>query len=191
MNVIWSSIMCFCLFYSIISGRVDEVINSFFNAFDSSLKTCISVACLIVFFNGVFSVADESGLIKKISVLFKRISKIIFKEVKDEEIIDLISLNIAANLLGLGISTTPIVFKILDKMKEKFENKKLLIKNICLLAILNISGFSLFPLTVLSIREKYESNLGIIVWIMIVLITFFESLISLFLFRNINYELLD
>ena len=191
MNIIWSVLMCFCLFYSIISGRVDLVVDSFFDAGDTALKTCINVSCLIIFFNGVFNVAIESGLIKKIAFLFRKICSFIFKDIKNKEIIDLISLIISANLLGLSVATTPIVFKVLDKMKKEIENKKILKKNICLLAVLNISGFTLFPLTILSIREKYGSNLGIIVWLLIVLLTFVESVISIFLIRKMNYELFD
>ena len=110
---------------------------------------------------------------------------------KIEKIFNLISLIISANLLGLSVATTPIVFNVLDKMKDEIENKKILKKNICLLAVLNISGFTLFPLTILSIREKYESNFGVVVWLLIVLLTFFESFISIFLIRKMNYELFD
>lgn len=191
MNIIWSVLMCFCLFYSIVSGRVDLVVDSFFDAGDTALKTCVNISCLIIFFNGVFNVAIESGLIKKIAFLFRKICSLIFKDIDNKEIIDLISLIISANLLGLSVATTPIVFKVLDKMKNEIKNKKILKKNICLLAVLNISGFTLFPLTILSIREKYGSNLGIIVWLLIVLLTFFESVISLFLIRKMNYELFD
>ena len=191
MNIIWSILMCFCLIYSIVSGRVNAVIDSFFDAGDTALKICISVSCLIVFFNGVFNVAIESGLIKKISFLFRKISSCLFKDIKNQETIDLISLIISANFLGLSVATTPMVFKVLDKMKKEIENKQILKKNICLLAVLNISGFTLFPLTILSIREKYGSNFGIIVWLVIVIITFVESVISLFLIRKMNYELFD
>lgn len=191
MNLIWSILMCFCLVYAIITGRIDDVINSFFKAGESALKTCINVSCIIIFFNGVFNIALESGLIKKISFLFKRISKFIFKDIKNDEIIDLISLNFSACFLGLGIATTPIAFKILDKLKEEVNEKNKLIKNVFLLAVLNITSFSLFPLTVLSIREKYDSNIGITIWLLIVSITFFESLITLIIVRNMKYELFD
>lgn len=191
MNLIWSILMCFCLVYAIITGRIDDVINSFFKAGESALKTCINVSCIIIFFNGVFNVALESGLIKKISFVFKKISKFIFKDIKNDEIIDLISLNFSACFLGLGIATTPIAFKILDKLKEEVNEKNKLIKNVFLLAVLNITSFSLFPLTVLSIREKYHSNIGITIWLLIVLITFFESLITLIIVRNMKYELFD
>ena len=92
MSIIWSTLMCFCLIYAMLTGRIDEVINSFFEAGESALKTCINISCIIVFFNGIFNMALESNLIKKISFLFKKISKFIFKDIKNEEIIDLISL---------------------------------------------------------------------------------------------------
>lgn len=191
MSIIWSTLMFFCLVYAMLTGRIDEVINSFFEAGESALKTCINISCIIIFFNGIFNMALESNLIKKISFLFKKISKFIFKDIKNEEIIDLISLNFSACFLGLGIATTPIAFKILDKLKEEVDNKNVLIKNTFLLAVLNITSFTLFPLSVLSIRQKYHSNIGIIIWLLIILITFLESVISLLFVRNMKYELFD
>lgn len=191
MNLIWSSLMCFCVVYAIFTGRIDELINSFFNVGESALKTCVSVACIIIFFSGVFNVALESGIIRKISFLFKKLSKFIFKDIKDEDTLDLISMNITASFLGLGIASTPIAFKVLDKFNDKFVEKSKLNKNVFLLACLNITGFTIFPLTVLSIRAKYGSDIGFIVWFIIILVTFFTSLISLIIVRNMKYELFN
>ena len=183
--------MCFCIVYAMFTGRIDELINSFFNAGENALKTCVSVACIIILFNGVFNVALESGVIKKISFLFKKISKLIFKDVNDEDVLDLISMNITASFLGLGIATTPIAFKVLDKFNDNYVEKTKLNKNVFLLACLNITGFTIFPLTVLSIRAKWGSTIGILIWIIIIIVTFFTSLISLIIVRNMKYELFN
>ncbi len=191
MNIIWSSLMCFCVVYAMFTGRIDELINSFFSVGENALKTCVSVACIIILFNGVFNVALESGVIKKISFLFKKISKLIFKDVNDEDVLDLISMNITASFLGLGIATTPIAFKVLEKFNDNCVEKTKLNKNVFLLACLNITGFTIFPLTVLSIRAKWGSNIGFLVWIIIIIVTFFTSLISLIIVRNMKYELFN
>lgn len=180
MNKIWVFLIIFCFIYGYINGNINEMINSILNVPKISLDLLIKTGGLIIIYNGIFNIAIQSGMIKKISKVFKKLSYFLFPDYsKDNEIHEYICANITANLLGLGIASTPIALKTINMMKDG----EVINRNIITIIILNITSFSLFPLTVLSIRESYGSNIGIFIWISLILISLANTIIGLVINR--------
>ena len=141
--------------------------------------------------NNLVSGIIESGIFKKIGIIFKPLVKFIFPDLKNDEVIELISCSVCANFLGLGMASTPIVFKVLDIFKRDLCDDRIRKKNVFSLVSLSVSSFSLFPLTVLALREKYDSLIFLKFYFIFILVSFFVSLFTIFLIRNIRYELFD
>ena len=191
MNIIWSCLIIFCIIYSLFNGNSFEILDSLLESFDISLKSMLSISGTLILFNAILSVSIESGIFKKIGIIFKPLVKFIFPDLKDDEVIELISCSVCANFLGLGMASTPIVFKVLDIFKRDLCDDRIRKKNVFSLVSLSVSSFSLFPLTVLALREKYESLIFLKFYFIFILVSFFVSLFTIFLIRNIRYELFD
>ena len=73
MNIIWTIIILFSFVFAISTGNLNNLINSIFNVPKESLSLLVSIGSLIVIYNGVFQIAIDSGLIKKISFIWKPI----------------------------------------------------------------------------------------------------------------------
>lgn len=169
MNIIWTSIIIFCFCFSILTNNFTNLINSLFDVPEHSLKLLISLGGLIIIYNGIFQIAIDSKIIKKISFIFKPLLKMIFK-IDDNDTLELLCANFTANLLGLGIASTPIAIRIVQSTNDK----KIINKLICL----NISCFTLLPFTILTLRNKFGGINNFKVWIIIILITFLTSSFS-------------
>lgn len=189
MNKIWVCIVLFCLLYGAFTGRVNQMINACLNVPYRTLDIVIKVGGIIIFYNGLFQIAIDSGLIKGMSKLFKRLIERLFPELpKDSEVHEIICANIAANLLGLGAAATPMAVKALSEMKKLNNGKDVATKSMITLMLLNITSFTIFPVTMIGIREMYfaKINMQLIPYIIItsLLLTIFSLIIYKIVGRN-------
>lgn len=178
MSIIWTVIIIFCLLFSLFTNNFTNVINALFDVPEYALKLTVSLGGLIIIYNGIFQVAIDSKLIKTISFLFKPLIKKIYK-INNDELLELLCANFTANLLGLGAASTPIAINVLKKV----DNPNIINKLICM----NISSFTIFPFTIITLRNKYNGINNFKVWIAIIIITFLTTVFSLFI-CNIGEE---
>lgn len=178
MNKIWTSIIIFCFIFSIITNNFRNLINSLFSVPETSIKLLFSIGGLIIIYNGIFQIAIDSNMIKKISFIFKPLIKKIYKT-NNEELLDLLCSNFTANLLGLGVASTPISLNILSKTEDKNIIHKLI--------GMNITCFTIFPFTIISLRSKLGGDNNLKIWILLIVITLLNTIFNIFL-NNIGEE---
>lgn len=85
--------------------------------------------------------------------------KILFPKIKkEEEEYKEISMNIIANIMGLGNAATPIGIKAMKSMQKKNSNKKVLSNSMAIFIILNTASIQIIPTTVIAIRASLNSK---------------------------------
>ena len=67
------------------------------------------------------------------------------------------TLNITANLLGMGNAATPLGISAMEKLKRQNGSRNTASHAMCLFVILNTSSIQLIPSTILSLRMNYGS----------------------------------
>ncbi|MCK9536255.1 MAG: spore maturation protein, partial [Bacilli bacterium] len=160
MNKIWVGIVLFCLFYGIVTGNTKAMVDAVLDVPYRTLDLVIKVGGLIVFYNGLFEIAIDSGLIDSFARVFRKPMQKIFPDLApDSTAHRYICANIAANLLGLGAGATPMAINALKEMKKENENKENATHAMITLMLLNITSFTLFPATIIGIREIYKAKI--------------------------------
>jgi spore maturation protein A len=184
MNKIWMFILAFCFVYAAVTDNLDKMLNVVLEVPSLTLKLLITVGSLIIIYNGIFNMAIASGVIGFVSRLFIKLSYKLFPDIpKDNIIHQYICSNITANLLGLGLASTPIALNTISEMKKLNNNQVSATKEMITLIVINITSFTIFPLTIISLRETYHSKIGIYIWLSLIAITFLTSLLSLLIDR--------
>ena len=103
-------------------------------------------------------IAMNSKLIKKIIRIINPIINKLFPEIKfNEKIKKEISLNIIANVLGLGNAATPLGIKAMQSLQEININKKKLSDSMFLFIVINTASIQIIPTTVIAIRTSLNS----------------------------------
>ena len=163
MNKIWVIIISICIVFGIFSGNTEAMVEASLNVPKSTLDLLIKIGGLIIFYNGLFQIAIDSKMIKILSRFIHPLTRIIFKNIdKDSIVHEYVSANILANLLGLGIASTPMALKALGAMKEEnINNPEKANFNMVTLVLINISAFTIFPLTIISVRTIYKSKINL------------------------------
>ena len=110
------------------------------------------------FWSGIMKIAQESGLTTKITRLLQRPIRMLFAGLRDNEAIELICMNITANLLGLGNAATPLglrAMKRLDALNGMAAEPSF---EMMLFVVLNTASLQLIPTTVAYLRSMHGSD---------------------------------
>ncbi|MBQ9298189.1 MAG: nucleoside recognition protein [Clostridia bacterium] len=104
-------------------------------------------------------IAIKSSLVETICKILNPITKIIFPQIKEgSKIHKEISMNIIANMLGLGNAATPLGLKAMKSMQEENINKDKLSNEMAMFIIINTASIQIIPTTVLAIRNSLNST---------------------------------
>ena len=117
--------------------------------------TFFGTMCL---WNGLMKIIKETSMMEKLSNIISPVMKILFPNMKKEEkAYKEISLNIIANLLGLGNAATPLGIKVMKTLQEENPKKDKLSNSMAMFIVLNTASLQIIPSTVIAIRTSLGS----------------------------------
>jgi spore maturation protein A len=158
-NKIWAIFIIIGIIYSILTNNVGLISQEIIKSTETSLNMITKIFPVMALWLGIMKIAQESGLLKKISKLLSPIIKRIFKEIpENHEAIGLITTNIVANLFGLGNASTPIGLKTMKSLQELNQNKKEASHSMITFLVLNTTGLTIIPTTILSINMMHNKT---------------------------------
>jgi spore maturation protein A len=163
MNKIWLFLVLFALVYGIIRGNAETMVMAIFDVPNQSIMMLIKIGGFLILYNGILEIAINSGLISKISRIFKKpIRKIFYNLDPESPAQEYIAISLIANLLGMGAAGTPSTIKALQIMRKENENKSVATPEMMKFLLLNITSFTILPLSILSIRKLYEAKINFV-----------------------------
>lgn len=159
LNVIWPIFIIISFIYAFLVGRVDDVNQSIFDSAASAVELSITFLGTMCLWNGVMKIVQETSLIEKLTKLLRPIMKCLFPNLKDKDTANKeISMNLIANILGLGNAATPLGLKAMKTMQKENEKKDTLSNSMAMFIVLNTASLQLVPTTVIAIRSSLGSE---------------------------------
>ncbi len=112
LNVLWPIFLIISIIFAIVSGNLKELNNSVFESTNSAVSLCITLVGTMCLWNGIMQIAGKTSAMKKITNFLKPLMKMLFPNLnKNSKIYQEISMNVVANILGLGNAATPLRYK--------------------------------------------------------------------------------
>lgn len=183
-NKLWSYLIIIGVIFSIINGKIDVLNKEIILSAKTSLDIIINLFPVLSLWLGLVNIANKSGLLEKISNLFKPLLKKIFYEIpNNHESLTYISSSFVSNLFGLSSASTPLGLKAMESLKELNNNKNEASKSMITFMVLNTTGLTLIPTTLISLRILYKS----ITPTKVILPCFFATLIATTFGLLLNY----
>ena len=141
-----------CL-YGLFTGNINSINDVLINSGKNGIELIFSMIPLLCLWLGLMKIAEESGMVFKISRLMSKIIRPIFPELKkDSDAISYISTNIVMNMLGLGSGATPFGLKAMDELKKENDNSDVASRSMITFLVINTASVTLIPTTVISFR---------------------------------------
>ena len=183
-NKIWGFFIVIGILFCLLNNNVEvinqEILNSTKTAFDMAVKIFPVMALWL----GIAKIAEESGLLKKLSLKISGILKYIFPEIpKGHESFSYISSNIIANMFGLGNAATPFGLKAMQSLQQLNLKKDTASRSMITFLVLNTSGVTIIPTTIISLRMMYGSVNPTSIVFPCIIITFLSTLSGLIIDR--------
>lgn len=158
-NIIWCSFIIIGSIFCIVNGKLDLLNAEILGSAKSSLDMILKIFPVMALWLGIMKIASESGLLKKITKIVTPLFSKMFPEIpKNHEAIGYITSNMIANIFGLGNAATPFGLKAMQSLQEINSKKDTASRSMITFLVLNTSGLTIIPTTVISLRMMYGSS---------------------------------
>lgn len=159
LNKLWPVVLIASFLYGIIDGKIESVNQSIFDSTKNAVELSITFIGTIGLWNGIMQIVKNTTLIKRLTKLIRPIINFLFPEIKNnEKIKEQVSINIIANILGLGNAATPAGLKAIKTMQEENKNKDELSNSMKMFLIINTASLQIIPTTAIAIRASLKSK---------------------------------
>ena len=197
LNYIWIGFFLVAFVVGLIQliffGNVDVFPAMMTGVFDSAkigFEISLGLTGVLALWMGILKVGERGGAINGLSRLLSPFLQKLFPELgKNHPAYASITMNIAANMLGLDNAATPIGLKAMKEMQESNKTKDTASNAMIMFLVLNTSGLTVIPVSIM----VYRAQLGAVdptdVFIPILLATFFSTiagLVSVSIYQRIN-----
>ncbi len=159
LNKIWPAFIIISFSYAIFSGNLEKLNSSIFASTSDAINLCISLLGTICLWNGIMQIANKTTIIDKLVKILNPVINLLFPEIKkNKQIKKEISMNMIANILGLGNAATPLGLKAMKSMQKENTSKDTLTNSMMMFIVINTASIQLIPTTVIAIRNSLGSS---------------------------------
>jgi spore maturation protein A len=146
-------ILVACL-VSFFTGSVGDTAQKAMSGAGDAVRMALSLAGAMALWTGIMKIAEASGLVSKISRLLSPAVRRLFPGVDPKSpAMRAMTLNMVANLLGLGNAATPLGLKAMEELDRANPEKGTATDAMCMFVVVNTASISLLPTTVLALRQ--------------------------------------
>lgn len=158
MNIIWLILLTGGFLVATFTGRLEQTTQAAFDSAKYAVELGIGLIGIYCLWLGVMRVAEKSGLVKVFSRKIAPVLRLLFRDVPAESpAMGAMSMNIIANMLGLGNAATPLGIKAMKELEKLNRNKKSPSNAMCLFLVINTASVQLIPTTVIALRSAAGS----------------------------------
>jgi len=167
-----------------------RIVEMIFDMSKTGFELSIYLTGIMAFWLGIMRIGEKGGIIRVFSRLVGPFFSRLFPEIpKDHPATGSMIMNFSANMLGLDNAATPLGLKTMKEMQQLNPKKDTASNSQIMFLVLNTSGLSIIPLTILIDRSVVGAANPTDVFIPIMLATFFSTLaglIAVSIYQRIN-----
>lgn len=188
-NYIWVFMTIVGFVFALINGTMEEVNKAIFDGAKEAVTLCIGLISVLVFWLGMMRIAEESGLLERLSRLFRPLVKRLFPDVPvSHPAMGYILSNMISNMFGLGNAATPLGIKAMEELKKLNGGKDSASRSMVTFLAINTASITIIPTTVIAIRMNYHSASPTEIVIPTIIATIISALGAILIDRYFYYR---
>lgn len=158
MNYIWGFMLLIGIVFSIVNGKTAEFTDGLMNSCTQAVEFIIALSGIMAVWSGLMKIAEESGLISKISRAMKPMMSYLFPHEKNDRTIAMMIMSFMANIFGAGNSATIFSLKAMELLDKENHGSAYASNAMCMFVALTMSMIQLVPITVIKVRSDLGSH---------------------------------
>ena len=159
LNIIWPCFILISFIYAILTGNIENMNQSIFTSAAGAVELSITFFSTICLWTGIMKIAQQTNFVTKLTKLLRPIINFLFPDCKNnEKAKEEISMNMIANILGLGNAATPLGLKAMKTLQKDNSKKDTVSHSMAMFIVINTASMQLIPTTVIAIRTSFNSS---------------------------------
>lgn len=139
--------------FGLFNGRAADMTSAILESAGEAVTLAISLCGIMCFWCGMMKVAEKAGLVNTVARLLSPVLGLLFRGLeKGGRAMQLISMNITANILGLGNASTPLGISAMQAIAEEEGSSDSASDNMIMLTVLNTASLQIVPATAAAMR---------------------------------------
>lgn len=156
------------------------IVDSTFDMAEVSVKYAIVLIGIMTLWLGIMKIGERGGAINVMAKLTAPLFRRLFPEIPENHpAMGAMLMNICANMLGLDNAATPMGLKAMNDLQSLNKSKDTASNAQIMFLVLNTSGLTLIPISILAYRAGAGSTNPTAVFVPLLVATFFSTLVGL------------
>lgn len=161
MNIIWPAAVMLSLLASALTGRMGESSQALLESGSEAVTLMMTLLGTMTLWSGLMEILAETGDVRRIGRGLRRLLRPLFPGLTDDACWEAMSLNLSANMLGLGNAATPAGIEAARLLAGQGQTG---LRALAMLLVLNNSSLQLMPTTVIALRAAAGSASPADIW---------------------------
>lgn len=171
-NIIWAVFIVCGIVYGMLTNNMEVVNNTIMESAKNSLDMILQIFPVLALWMGLTNIASKSKLLDKLSLFISPVLTKLFPDIPvGNKSLSYIASNIIANIFGLGSAATPFGLKAMSELQKLNDKKDTATRSMITFLVINTSGVTLIPTTIISLRMMYGSKNPTIITLACILAT--------------------
>lgn len=152
LNIIWLSMMVIAVIVAIFTGKIPDVVLSITESAKFGFNLAFGLTAVMSLWLGIMKIAESAGLIDLFTKALRPILTRLFPDVPaDHPAMGAISMNIAANMLGLNNAAMPFGLRAMAELEKINPNPGTATNTMCTFLALHSSNLQIIPTTAITL----------------------------------------
>lgn len=152
MNYIWAGLVLIGVAIAFFTGEFTAVSEASLSAAKTAVQVVLALMGIMALWLGLMKIAEQSGLMDAFARMIRPLINLLFPELKkNKKAKGAITMNVAANALGLANAATPFGLKAMEEMQKDNKHKDTATNAMCTFLTINTAGIQLIPMSVIGI----------------------------------------
>ncbi len=157
MGIIWTGMLLISVLFGCLNGTSAQVQQAALDGAAASFELCFGIGGAVCLWCAVMELMRASGLAEALSRALRPLLTLLFPEsAGHESIMQPLSANVSANLLGLGNAATPMGICACREM-ARLGTPGVASNELCRLVVLNTASIQILPTTAAAIRAAEDA----------------------------------
>ncbi|MBQ5397850.1 MAG: spore maturation protein A [Ruminococcus sp.] len=159
MNYIFGALILISVVCSAVTGRGRELTQGVIDGASDSVKLLTTMAGMMLLWSGIMEIAQRGGFTALLGRVLSPVLRRVFKNVpKKSKALSKISMNVSANLLGLGNAATPFGISAMKELRRLSPREDEASGDMVVFVVINTASIQLMPTMIGTLRQMYGSR---------------------------------
>ena len=155
MSIVWLIIMLLSVAALLLSDP-SAALEAMITGANGAVSLALTLVALYGIWLGLFEALESTGVADRLARLLRPVVRRLFPG-ESAETEKYVSMNVSANLLGLGNAATPMAINAVRTMKRDPVRSAVATTNMIMLVVISATSLQIFPSTVVSLRAAHGS----------------------------------